>query len=140
MVEIMIARQTKFTTIANLILGIVWFSLAMVQLVIEDGSVVSGMLYFIVAIAYIIMQIYYRQKGHFRIENGVIVRYEFPLKPKRIKIDEINRAKCVGSYYTLQSSTKKMSIELANIHNDDIPIFEKKLREIVMSVPPYKRD
>ncbi len=134
----MIVRQTKFATIIHSLLSLCWFSLAINYLFFEDEKIISGLLYAIIAVFYVIMTVYNWKKGLFRIADGLITRHEFPLKSKSIKIEEINWAKCSGSYYTLKSPNKKMTIELANVQNDDIPAFEKILKDIVMNVSPYK--
>ena len=139
MEEVMIARQTKMYTVGNLILGIFWFLFGAYYVFFTEDKLVFGALYAIIASGYVLMSVYSRRNGFFKIKNGEIIRYEFPLKPKRIKINEINWASCNGSYYTLKSPTQQLSVELANVRNDDIPAFEKVLKEIVMSVPPYKR-
>ncbi|MCG8582313.1 MAG: hypothetical protein MI866_20485 [Bacteroidales bacterium] len=136
----MVARQSKFTTIVNLVLGVIWLILGISNLFVSSGTLLVGILYLVVAVAYLLIFVYNWRNGFFRIENGQIIKCEFLAMSKRIKLDEINWAKCIGSYYTLKSPTKKMTIELASVHKDDIPGFEKLLKDIVMSVPPYKKD
>jgi hypothetical protein len=118
----------KKTLRLNLILGIVWLSLAILQLSIQDNMNWIAYGWFILAILYFAQYFHQNRNKYLSIENGVIK--ENWLFGKSLKLDNIHTIKHFAGEYILKTDSKELRIQIPLIENDSLLKLSEKLSEL----------
>jgi hypothetical protein len=120
----------------NLILGIVWLALGILNLNEDDKIRWTDYGYLVAGILYIGHYLYDLTNQYLTIENGTIrknVLYGFR---KNINLNEVNWIKKFAGDYTLKTEKKELKINTELIDKDSLTELNKILAEL--NLPPEK--
>ena len=117
---VMIIKFKKSKLYGNLILGMVWFGIGLINFFEDGNSRWSHLVYLILGLLYI---------GHFfidinyqylKIENGIIKKNKLYGLRSKINLNEINSIKKTKTNYTLITDTQKMRIHTKLIEENSL--------------------
>lgn len=120
----------------NLILGLVWLSLGILNLTEDDKIRWTDYGYLVAGILYIGHYLYDLTNQYLTIENGTIRKNGLYGFGKRINLDEINWIKKFAGDYTLKTEQRELKINTELIDKDSLTELNKVLAEL--NLPPEK--
>ena len=120
----------------NLILGLVWLSLGILNLTEDDKIRWTDYGYLVAGILYIGHYLYDLTNQYLTIENGTIRKNGLYGFRKKINLNEINWIKKFAGDYTLKTEQKELKINTELIDKDSLTELNKILAEL--NLPPEK--
>ena len=120
----------------NLILGLVWLALGILNLTEDDKIRWTDYGYLVAGILYIGHYLYDLTNQYLTIENGTIRKNGLYGFGKRINLNEINWIKKFARDYTLKTHQRELKINTELIDKDSLTELNKILAEL--NLPPEK--
>jgi hypothetical protein len=120
----------------NLILGIVWLALGILNLNEDDKIRWTDYGYLVAGILYIGHYLYDLTNQYLTIENGTIRKNALYGFRKDINLNEVNWIKKFAGDYTLKTEKKELKINTELIDKDSLTELNKILAEL--NLPPEK--
>nr|WP_299033459.1 hypothetical protein [uncultured Tenacibaculum sp.] len=120
----------------NLILGLVWLSLGILNLTEDDKISWTDYGYLVAGILYIGHYLYDLTNQYLTIENGIIRKNGLYGFGKRIYLNEINWIKKFAGDYTLKTEQRELKINTELIDKNSLTELNKILTEL--NLPPEK--
>jgi len=120
----------------NLILGLVWLALGILNLTEDDKIRWTDYGYLVAGILYIGHYLYDLTNQYLTIESGTIRKNGLYGFGKRINLNEINWIKKFAGDYTLKTEERELKINTELIDKDSLTELNKILGEL--NLPPEK--
>ncbi|MCB4800301.1 hypothetical protein [Neotamlana laminarinivorans] len=120
----------------NLILGLVWLALGILNLTEDDKIRWTDYGYLVAGILYIGHYLYDLTNQYLTIENGTIRKNGLYGFGKQINLNEINWIKKFAGDYTLKTHQRELKINTELIDKDSLTELNKILTEL--NLPPEK--
>ncbi|NJB37230.1 hypothetical protein [Croceivirga sp. JEA036] len=114
----------------NLILGLVWFALGILNLTEDDKIRWTDYGYLLAGILYIGHFLYDLTNQYLTIENGTIRKNGLYGFGKRINLNDINWIKKFAGDYTLKTEQRELKINTELIDKDSLTELNKILTEL----------
>ena len=120
-------RYPKKRLKVNLILGIVWLVFGILAFTF-DGANLFNLGYLTFGLIYLGLYLFENSKQYLSIENGVITKNT--LRPKSIKLNEINHIKDFAGDYVLKTEHEELSINKSYIEKNSLLELETILESL----------
>ncbi|WP_299525147.1 hypothetical protein [Winogradskyella sp.] len=112
----------------NLIFGIVWLLIAVIQVSINEQPKWFHYMWFVLAILYFVLYYQQTKPKYLLIENETLK--ENWLLGKAIKLGEINSIKHFAGEYILKAENMEFRISIDRIENDSLLKLDEKLKSL----------
>lgn len=109
---------------SNLIFGIIWSLLGITAFTFDTGNLFNfGYIFF--GFGYLAIYFFEKTNQYLTIENGWITKHN--IRPKRMKLDEINHIKKFAGDYVLKTDQDELTINISNVEKNSLLELENVL-------------
>lgn len=112
---------------ANLIQGIVWFGIAVIETFTFDTYRWFGFFWYVMGIFYIGSYFHQKSKKYLSLENGIL-KQNRPFG-KEIRLTELKTIRHFAGDYTLKSDSKEFKINGLVVDKEELPTLVEELKK-----------